>query len=231
MTFKILNQPIRKIGVLGSGQIGPDIALYFAKIFCRHSVPVVVVDISTEALSRGQKKLERKVDRGIETGAFSPAMGQAMKECCTFTSDYDALRGVDLVVEAATEDCQLKGKIFAQLQELCPPHVVLASNSSHLEPEQIFAGLADRSRTLVIQSVPGPGLLGIQFQGPAERMNGLAGLARLGVNLAKNEPCMSILGCRLDGFLESRKRFPIVPGGALGLGEVGEKCRVPGGGF
>ena len=119
MTFKILDQPVRKIGVVGSGQIGPDIALYFTKVFHRDSVPVVVVDISAEALSRGMKKLERKVDKGIEAGAFSPAMGLAMKQGCTFTSDYKALAGADLIVEAATEDGELKGKIFAQVQALC----------------------------------------------------------------------------------------------------------------
>lgn len=150
MTLALYDQPVRKIGVIGSGQIGPDIALYFAKVFHRDSVPICVVDVSPEALQRGQQKMHRKIDKGVETRAFSPAMGAAMKAACTFTSDYEALRGADLVVEAATENRELKNRIFRQLEGLVAPAAVLASNSSHLEPEVIFEGLTDRSRTLVI---------------------------------------------------------------------------------
>ncbi|MEM7166423.1 MAG: 3-hydroxyacyl-CoA dehydrogenase/enoyl-CoA hydratase family protein [Planctomycetota bacterium] len=150
MTLSIQGRPIRKIGVIGSGQIGPDIALYFTKIFHKFGVPVSVVDISEEALANGEKKTHRKIDKGIETGAFSPAMGQAMKDHCSFTTDYDSLRDADFIVEAATEDRNLKGKIFAQLEAMCAPETVFASNSSHLEPEVIFSGLENRGRTLVI---------------------------------------------------------------------------------
>ena len=145
--FKGLN--IEKIGVIGSGQIGPDIALHFSKVFHKHGVPVVVVDISEAALEGGQKKLHKKIDRGVKSGAFSPDMGDAMKSNTTFTSDYDQLKGSSFIVEAATEDKDLKGRIFSQIRELCPD-TILASNSSHLEPELIFEPLADRSKTLVI---------------------------------------------------------------------------------
>lgn len=150
MSFQIQGRPIRKIGVIGSGQIGPDIALYFAKIFHRHEVPIHVVDISEEALARGRKKTDRKIDKGVESGAFSSEMGAAMKASCHFGNDYEALRGADFVVEAATENRDLKQKIFTQLEELCGPETVFASNSSHLEPEVIFSSLEHRTRTLVI---------------------------------------------------------------------------------
>ncbi|MFQ5653536.1 MAG: 3-hydroxyacyl-CoA dehydrogenase/enoyl-CoA hydratase family protein [Planctomycetota bacterium] len=150
MTAEILGHPIRKIGIIGSGQIGPDIALHFAKVFHRDRLPVVVVDVSKEALEKGQKKLHKKVDRGIKSGAFSADMGQAMKESCLFTDSYEELRGVDLVIEAATEDAGLKGRIFQQVAGLASEGAFLASNSSHLEPEVIFADFADRSRTMVI---------------------------------------------------------------------------------
>jgi len=145
--FKGLN--IEKIGVIGSGQIGPDIALHFTKVFHNHGVPVVVVDIAEAALAGGEKKLHKKIDRGVKTGAFSPEMGDAMKGNTTFTSDYDQLEGSSFIVEAATEDKDLKGRIFTQIRKLCPD-TILASNSSHLEPELIFEPLSDRSKTLVI---------------------------------------------------------------------------------
>ena len=140
----------QKIGVIGSGQIGPDIALHFSKVFHGQGVSIVVVDVSKEALSRGQAKLEKKIDRGVESGAFSPSMGQAMKKSVAFTGDYEDMRGVDFVVEAASEDLALKQRIFGQLEGLVSGDAVLASNSSHLEPEKIFAQVSDKSRTLVI---------------------------------------------------------------------------------
>lgn len=150
MSIDILGRPVTKIAVIGSGQIGPDIALHFSKVFAPLGVPVVVVDISEDALAGGEKKLSKKVDRGIESGAFTAEGGAAMKENVTFTSDYDAISGADLVVEAATEDRELKGRIFSQVAGLVADGAVLASNSSHLEPEAIFEPLSDRSRTLVV---------------------------------------------------------------------------------
>lgn len=148
MKFQVGSRSIGKVGVIGSGQIGPDIALYFAKVF--PGVGIHVVDISTEALDRGQKKLHRKVDKGIESGAFTSEQGGAMKAACHFGTDYSVLSNADFIVEAASENRDLKQKIFAQLETLCDPTTVFASNSSHLEPEVIFAKLKDRSRALVI---------------------------------------------------------------------------------
>ena len=149
-SIEILGRPVNRIGIIGSGQIGPDIALHFSKVFAPLGTPIVVVDISEEALRKGQNKLERKVDKGIEAKAFRPEHGEAMKKNVLFTSDYGQLAGCDLVVEAATEDRELKGRIFRQVVDLVSPEAILCSNSSHLEPEVIFEGLSDRSRALVV---------------------------------------------------------------------------------
>ena len=150
MPIDILDRSIQKIAVIGSGQIGPDIALHFSKVFAPHGVPIVVVDISDDALAAGRAKLDKKVDRGIESGAFKPDAGVAMKSNVTFTSDYDQVRGSDLVVEAATEDRALKGRIFSQISGLVDEGAILASNSSHLEPEAIFESISNRSRAMVV---------------------------------------------------------------------------------
>jgi 3-hydroxyacyl-CoA dehydrogenase/enoyl-CoA hydratase/carnithine racemase len=138
MSYRSKGLDIPKVGVIGSGQIGPDIALHFSKALHRHGVPVVVVDIAPDALERGKKKLTRKVDRGRETGAFSDEMASAMVANVTFTEDYGQLSGAGLVVEAATEDAALKSRIFSRVEEICSAEAVLASNSSHLPPEEIF---------------------------------------------------------------------------------------------
>ncbi|HEX7024160.1 MAG TPA: 3-hydroxyacyl-CoA dehydrogenase NAD-binding domain-containing protein, partial [Gemmatimonadales bacterium] len=141
---------VTKIGVIGSGQIGPDIALYFARTLAAHGVSVVVVDVAPEALERGRAKLEQKIAKGRDGGAFTPAAAEAIGQSVSFTTDYGQLREAGLVIEAATENVDIKRRIFARLEEVCGDSAILASNSSHLEPERIFEGLRHRGRTLVI---------------------------------------------------------------------------------
>ena len=148
MAFSFRGFTIGKVGVIGSGQIGPDIALHFVKVLHRYDVQVVVVDVVDEALERGKAKLFKKVDKGGEKGAFKPHEVEAIKSHVTFTSDYGRLKGADLVVEAATEDLPLKRKIFGQVEDLVSPQAILTSNSSHLEPERIFSELQHKSRAL-----------------------------------------------------------------------------------
>jgi enoyl-CoA hydratase/3-hydroxyacyl-CoA dehydrogenase len=148
MGFTFRGRTINKVGVIGSGQIGPDIALHFSKSLHAHGTEVVVVDVVQEAVEKGKAKLTKKIDKGVETGAFKPPQADGMKNSVTFTTDYDQLKGADLVVEAATEDLPLKKKIFAQVEQLVDPSAILTSNSSHLEPERIFEDLAHKNRSI-----------------------------------------------------------------------------------
>ncbi len=150
MSFSHKGSTLSKVAVVGSGQIGPDIALYFTKVLAPSGVETVVVDVSEEALKKGRAKLEKKVQRGVDSGAFKPEQQEQMLSHVRWTTDYDAIRGAELVVEAATENDSLKRKIFAQVEQLVPSDAILASNSSHLEPEVIFAEAQRRERTTVI---------------------------------------------------------------------------------
>ncbi|KAF0245593.1 MAG: enoyl-CoA hydratase/carnithine [Planctomycetota bacterium] len=140
----------RMIGVVGSGQIGPDIALYFAKVFHAAKVPVVVVDIRQEALDAGKEKMRKKLAKGVESGAFKQAEFDGMMANTSWTTDYGALAGADFIVEAATEDLKIKQRIFEGLEKAVSKDAVLASNSSHLEPEVIFEKAQHPGRCLVI---------------------------------------------------------------------------------
>ncbi|MBI4966435.1 MAG: enoyl-CoA hydratase/isomerase family protein [Desulfomonile tiedjei] len=148
MAFSFRGRNISKIGVVGSGQIGPDIALHFVKVLHAYDAQVVVVDVAEAALEKGKAKLFKKVDKGGETGAFKPHEVEGMKSHVSFTSDYGQLKGADIVVEAATEDLPLKRRIFKQLEGLVNADAILASNSSHLEPERIFEEVEHKGRAV-----------------------------------------------------------------------------------
>ncbi|MCO4761810.1 MAG: 3-hydroxyacyl-CoA dehydrogenase family protein, partial [Myxococcales bacterium] len=149
MSLSIAGRNLDLIGVIGSGQIGPDIALHFAKVIAQSGGRVVVVDVSEDALGRGKTKFEKKIARGEKSRAFKPDHAQAMRDGVLFTTDYEALRGAQLVVEAASENVALKGRIFGQVAALAADDAVLLSNSSHLEPERIFAETPNQGRTAV----------------------------------------------------------------------------------
>jgi enoyl-CoA hydratase/3-hydroxyacyl-CoA dehydrogenase len=150
MAWEFKGRTIHKIGVVGSGNIGPDIALYFSKVFHKFDVPVVVVDISEKALKSGEARVKGKFGRGVRSGAFTQDEVDAMLANLTWTTDYAQFREADFVIEAATEDVGIKRKIFAELEKVCPSTAILASNSSHMEPEIIFEEMANKERCLVI---------------------------------------------------------------------------------
>ena len=150
MPFRLGGRTIAKVGVIGSGQIGPDIALYFSKVLGPFGVPIVVQDIVPAALAAGAAKTKKKIDRGVESGAFKPDEAEAMFRNIAFAPDLAALDGADLVVEAASERRDVKQGIFESLEGRVAPEAILASNSSHLEPEVIFEKVKRRDRALVI---------------------------------------------------------------------------------
>jgi enoyl-CoA hydratase/3-hydroxyacyl-CoA dehydrogenase len=150
MSFTHAGRTLQKVAVIGSGQVGPDIALYFAKVLSPFGVRGVVVDVVEAALQGGKAKLEKKVAKGVDSGAFTAEQQAQMVGAVQWTTDYAQLAGAELVVEAATENKDLKAKIFAQVEGLVAPDAILVSNSSHLEPEVIFASTEVKGRTAVV---------------------------------------------------------------------------------
>ncbi len=150
MAFTMFGRTIRKIGVVGSGNIGPDIALHFSQNLYAHGVPVVVVDILQAALDSGSKKAELKMAKAAEKGIFKKDVADTIFKNMLFTTDYGKIADADFVIEAAFEREDVKHKIFDQCQATCPKTAIFASNSSHMEPEVIFEKMKDKGRCLVI---------------------------------------------------------------------------------
>ncbi|MDR1968771.1 MAG: 3-hydroxyacyl-CoA dehydrogenase/enoyl-CoA hydratase family protein [Burkholderiaceae bacterium] len=149
MSFQYKTLQISQLGIIGAGHIGPDIALHFARSLAPAGVQITMVDISQEALQQAREKFERKTDRMVSTGILKAAQAETIKASARYTTDYQALAGAQLVLEAATEDFDIKHRIFAQLEQICGARCIFLSNSSHMHPEMIFDQIKDRSRCLV----------------------------------------------------------------------------------
>lgn len=150
MALTMFGRTIRKVGVIGSGNIGPDIALHFSQTLHSYDVPVVVVDIAQSALDAGSKKAESKLAKAVERKINKKEEADAIFRNIIFTTDYGQLRDADLVIEAAFERLDVKNKIFSQLEETCSKKAILASNSSHIPPQEIFPNMKEKGRCLVL---------------------------------------------------------------------------------
>jgi enoyl-CoA hydratase / 3-hydroxyacyl-CoA dehydrogenase len=150
MPFTMFGRTIRKIGVIGSGNIGPGIALHFSQNLLAHNVPIVVVDIAQAPLDGGSRRARSKMTQAIEKGIFKKDAADAILRNMAFTTDFSKLGDADLIIEAAFERMDVKHKVFDQCQEACPETAIFASNSSHLVPEEIFQRMNDKKRCLVV---------------------------------------------------------------------------------
>ncbi|MCX8118592.1 MAG: 3-hydroxyacyl-CoA dehydrogenase/enoyl-CoA hydratase family protein [Desulfobacterota bacterium] len=150
MPWTMFGRTIRKVGVIGSGNIGPDIALHFSQNLYSYGVPVVVVDIVSSALESGSKKAESKMAKAAEKGIYKKEVAESIFKNLIFTTDYSMLGDADLVIEAAFESIEVKEKIFSRCEEVCPKTAILATNTSHIVPDDIFSKVKDRARCLAI---------------------------------------------------------------------------------
>jgi len=127
---------MKNIAVIGAGTMGNGIA----HVFAQSNYQVHLIDISDAAIERGMQTIHKNLDRMVAKERISEADKTAtLANITTFTSMEEGLKKMDLVVEAATENSDLKLKIFRQLDELCDPHTILASNTSSISITKIAA--------------------------------------------------------------------------------------------
>ena len=127
---------IRKIAVIGSGQMGNGIA----HVFAQKGFNVTMVDIRQDALDRALATITSNLDRQLTKGIISESEKQtALSNLGVSTDLKQAVAQVDLVVEAATENAELKLKIFSDLDQYTNPDCILASNTSSISITKIAA--------------------------------------------------------------------------------------------
>ncbi|HEY3501494.1 MAG TPA: 3-hydroxyacyl-CoA dehydrogenase NAD-binding domain-containing protein [Actinocatenispora sp.] len=124
---------IGTVGVVGLGTMGAGIV----EVFARSGLPVTALEIDEAALARGRDTLAASTDRAVRKGRLTAERAAEIIGRITFTTSYEALGGVDLVVEAAPERMAVKRAIFTELSRVCPPHAILATNTSSLSVTEI----------------------------------------------------------------------------------------------
>ncbi len=126
---------VNKVAIIGGGTMGGGIAMCFANV----GIPVLMLEIDDEALQRGMGIIEKNYKITLQKGKMTEdQMGQRIA-LITGTTDYADLGDVDMVIEAVFENLELKKEIFAKLDGVCKPGVILATNTSYQDVDAIAA--------------------------------------------------------------------------------------------
>lgn len=127
-------QKIERVSIVGTGNLGTQIAVYAA-----HSgYEVAAYDPDGKAFFRACEALKARMEGGIEKGALTPGQFQSgVDKIHLYDGPAGALDNADLVIEAVSEDLELKRKVFGQMDALAPPGAILATNSSSLPVSRI----------------------------------------------------------------------------------------------
>jgi len=131
-------RPIESIGVVGGGTMGAGIAVAVLDA----GLPVTMIERDDEALARGRKHVEKVYDGLIAKGRITPDAKDATMARFSGSTSYDALAQADLVIEAVFEDMAVKHAVFAELDRVCKPGAVLATNTSYLDIDEIAAAIS-----------------------------------------------------------------------------------------
>ena len=136
--------PVRRIAVLGAGNMGSGIAQKYAT----EGFPVVLVDLDDDKVRRGMDGIRATLAQGIERKLFRPEQVDGILGRLEGTSDWTRLADVDVAVEAVFEDREVKRKVFARLEDHCRPDAILATNTSSFSVTELAAGARHPERIL-----------------------------------------------------------------------------------
>ncbi len=126
---------VKTIIVIGAGQMGSGIA----QVCAQAGYSVFLNDLKPEFVDRGLAGIKKNLNRQVDKGRMTSEQLEEVVGRITSSSDLQDAAKVDLVIEAAVENMDIKAKIFAQLDEIAPAHAILASNTSSLPITEIAA--------------------------------------------------------------------------------------------
>ncbi|MDP9268775.1 MAG: 3-hydroxybutyryl-CoA dehydrogenase [Acidobacteriota bacterium] len=128
---------IKTVGVIGAGTMGNGIAHVFSR--SKPGYKVVLYDLDQKFLDRGFETIGKNLDREVVKAKISAADKDAALGRITRTTDRKQLAGCDFIVEAATEKFEVKRELFRELDAMCRPEVILASNTSSISITKLGA--------------------------------------------------------------------------------------------
>ncbi|MBK6804162.1 MAG: enoyl-CoA hydratase/isomerase family protein [Betaproteobacteria bacterium] len=137
----------RHVAIIGAGSIGPDIGYYLKSAL--PGIELTLVDVAQAPIDAALKRLADYAQKAVARGRMSADESAAVMRGVRGTVDYDAIRGCDWVIEAATENLALKRRIFAEVEARVADDAIVTSNTSSLPAARIFADMRHPGRATV----------------------------------------------------------------------------------
>lgn len=135
---------IEKVMVIGAGQMGGGIA----QVAAQAGLNVILNDIKDEFLNRGLSIITKNLNRSVEKGRLDAAEKDAILARITLSTALEDARDVDLVIEAAVENLEIKSDLFKRLDDITPAHAILATNTSSL-PITLIGAVTKRPEKVI----------------------------------------------------------------------------------
>ncbi|CAH8322426.1 unnamed protein product [Eruca vesicaria subsp. sativa] len=187
-------RPMKKVAVIGGGLMGSGIATALLLSNTR----VVLKEVNPEYLQKGLKSVEANLKSLVSRGKLTQDKAGKALSLLKGVLDYAEFKDVDMVIEAVIENIQLKQKIFKEIEEICPPHCILASNTSTIDLNVI--GEKTNSKDSIV---------GAHFFSPAHIMT------LLEIVRTENTSAQVILDLMALG--KAIKKVPVVVGNCIGF--------------
>ncbi|MBO4306097.1 MAG: 3-hydroxybutyryl-CoA dehydrogenase [Clostridia bacterium] len=126
---------MKNIFVIGAGTMGLDIA----QVFCTAGYPVTVYDMTDAIIEKSRTRLEKGLSKRVEKGKLTEEQKNAIMNGIIFTTNYDNAKTADLVIEAIIESVEVKKTVFRNIDSICPPETIFATNTSSISITEIAA--------------------------------------------------------------------------------------------
>lgn len=192
------------VGIVGAGQMGNGIA----QVVASKGISVIMMDVNGDAVKRGLTTIEKSCDRFVKKEKISIAEKETLLSKISATTQLHDLKNCDLVIEAATENIDLKLNIFSQLDEICNKNTLLCSNTSSISITKI-AGVTKRADKVS----------GMHFMNPVPIMQLVEGIRGLQTsdetfqairNFAEHLDKTFVEGRDMPGFVVNRILMPMI---------------------
>jgi 3-hydroxybutyryl-CoA dehydrogenase len=205
---------IKQVSVIGAGTMGNGIA----HVFAQHGFSVTLIDVQEAQLQKALATIEKNLDRQVSKGSLNESQKQeTLNNIHTATSIADGVKSADLVVEAATENVNLKLEIFKQMDASAPAHCILASNTSSISITRI-AAVTKRPEKVI----------GMHFMNPVpvmklvEIINGYATETSINQTITDISKQLGKVPCTVNdypGFIANRILMPMINEAIISLFE------------